>query len=46
VEGKPVDSVGKLLALLDDYRIGQKISLSVRRGEQAVDVVATLQAGI
>jgi S1-C subfamily serine protease len=45
VEGKPVDSVGKLSAVLDDYRIGQKVRLSVRRGETETDVAVQLQAG-
>ncbi|QJD29292.1 S1C family serine protease [Methylococcus geothermalis] len=45
VEGRPVDSVGKLLALLDDYRIGQTVRLSVRRGEKELEVAVQLQAG-
>jgi S1-C subfamily serine protease len=45
VEGKPVDSVGKLSALLDDHRIGETVRLTVRRGEQAIEVAVTLQAG-
>nr|WP_232470412.1 MULTISPECIES: trypsin-like peptidase domain-containing protein [Methylococcus] len=45
VEGRPVDSVGKLSALLDDYRIGQKVRLSVRRGDTEMDVAVELQAG-
>ncbi|XCV40846.1 trypsin-like peptidase domain-containing protein [Methylococcus sp. ANG] len=45
VEGRPVDSVGKLSALLDDYQIGQKVRLSVRRGETEMDVAVQLQAG-
>lgn len=45
IEGKPVESVGKLFALLDDYPIGGTIRLTVRRGEQQVTVPVTLQAG-
>lgn len=45
VEGKPVDSVGRLSALLDDYRIGQTVRLSIRRGDTTVDVAVQLQAG-
>jgi S1-C subfamily serine protease len=45
VEGKPVDSVGRLSALLDDYRIGQTVRLSLRRGDTTVDVAVQLQAG-
>lgn len=40
-----MDSVGKLLALLDDYRIGQTVRLSVRRGEKELEVAVQLQAG-
>ncbi|QXP87621.1 S1C family serine protease [Methylococcus capsulatus] len=45
VEGRPVDSVSKLSALLDDYQIGQKVRLSVRRGDTEMDIAVQLQAG-
>lgn len=45
VEGKAVDSVGKLLAVLDDYPIGGTVRLTVRRGETETQVVIKLQAG-
>ncbi|WP_334155087.1 S1C family serine protease [Tepidimonas sp.] len=46
VEGKPVTSVGALLARLDDFRVGDTVWLSVRRGEQSREVAVTLQPGV
>ena len=46
VEGKPVTSVGALLARLDDFRVGDTVRLSVRRGEQSREVTVTLQPGV
>ncbi len=45
IEGKPVESVGKLFALLDDYAIGSAVKLTLRRGQQEINVAVTLQAG-
>jgi S1-C subfamily serine protease len=45
VEGKAVDSVGKLLAVLDNYPIGGTVRLTVRRGETETQVAVKLQAG-
>ena len=45
IEGKPVDSVGKLFALLDDHPIGGTVRLTVRRGDKDIAVAVTLQAG-
>ena len=36
VEGKPVDSVGKLLASFDDYKVGSTIRISVLRGADKI----------
>jgi S1-C subfamily serine protease len=44
VERKPVDSVGKLLARLDDFRVGDTVRLTVLRGSARVEVPVTLQA--
>lgn len=45
IEGKPVDSVGKLVALLDDYRVGDKIKLAVMRQGKSREVQVMLQSG-
>ncbi len=46
VEGKPVDGPGRLLARLDDFRVGDTVRLSVRRGEQTREVTVALQPGV
>lgn len=45
VEGKVVASVPKLLVRLDDYKVGDTVRLTVRRGEETREVVVTLQPG-
>jgi len=45
VEGKAVASVPKLLARLDDFKVGETVRLTVQRGEQRRDVAITLQPG-
>ena len=45
VEGKPVESVGKLFARLDDYQIGTKIKLTVLREGKSIDLTVILQPG-
>jgi S1-C subfamily serine protease len=45
VEGKPVDSVGKLLARLDDHAVGDTVKLSVLREGKSIEVAVTLQPG-
>jgi len=45
INGDAVDSVGALLARLDDFRIGDAITLRVRRGDQEREVDVVLQAG-
>lgn len=45
VEGKPVTTVGGLLGRLDDFRVGDSVSLQVLRGQQKVDVPVVLMAG-
>lgn len=46
VEGKPIDSVGKLLAELDEYKVGDTIRLVVLRGRGRVEVSVALQPGV
>lgn len=45
VEGKAVDSVGKLIARLDDFRVGDKIRITVMRQGKSREVQVMLQAG-
>jgi S1-C subfamily serine protease len=45
VEGKPVESVGKLLARLDDFRIGDTVKVRVLREGKTSEVSVTLQPG-
>jgi S1-C subfamily serine protease len=46
VEGKPVDSVGKLLGRLDDFKVGEVVRLTLLRGGAKVDARVTLQPGV
>lgn len=45
VNGQPVNSVGKLLARLDEFKVGDTVKLGVLRREQRVEVAVTLQPG-
>ena len=45
VDGRSIDSVGRLLSRLDDYAVGDTIRLKVMRGNQEREVAVTLQAG-
>ena len=45
VQGKPVESVGKLTSRLDDFRVGDSVRLTVVRNGKAREVAVTLQAG-
>jgi S1-C subfamily serine protease len=45
IEGKPVDSVSKLVARLDDFREGDKIRLAVVRQGKSREVQVILQGG-
>jgi len=45
VEGRRVESVGKLLGLLDDYRVGDTVKLTVAREGREREVAVTLQPG-
>jgi S1-C subfamily serine protease len=45
VDGKKVDSVARLLAILDDYRVGSTVRLTVWRGGETVEIPVTLQSG-
>lgn len=45
VNGKTVDSVGKLFSHLDDHPVGATVKLSVQRDEKTIIVPVTLAAG-
>lgn len=45
IESKAVDSVGKLVALLDDFNVGNRVRLSVMRQGKIREVQVTLQSG-
>jgi len=45
IEGKPVDSVSKLAARLDDFRVGDRIRLTVKRQGKSREVQLILQSG-
>jgi S1-C subfamily serine protease len=45
IEGKPVDSVSKLAARLDDFRVGDRIRITVMRQGKSREVQVILQAG-
>jgi len=44
VDGRPVDSVGQFGAMLDDFKIGDRVRLTVLRGDKRIELAATLQA--
>lgn len=45
VEEKPVDSVGRLLSRLDDFKVGDTVRLTILRDGKRQTVSVTLQAG-
>ncbi len=45
VEGRRVDSVGRLLGRLDDFKVGDTVKLAVVRDGQEREVAVTLQPG-
>jgi S1-C subfamily serine protease len=45
INGKSVDSVARLIAILDDYKPGTRVRVSVWRDGKTVDLQATLQVG-
>lgn len=44
INGKPLDTVGKLLARLGDFKVGETVSLNVLREGKKIDVNVVLQA--
>ena len=45
IQGQAVESVGKLLARLDDFQVGQTVKVTVLRDGQRLEVPVTLQPG-
>ncbi len=45
IDGKPVDSVGKLQSRLDDYRVGDTVRVTVLRKGKPTELKVTLQPG-
>jgi len=45
VDGKPIDSVEKLLNRIDGYKVGDTITITVLRKGEKMDVPVTLQPG-
>ncbi len=45
IDGKPVTSVDKLMARLDEYRVGDTIKITILRDGQVTEVSVTLQPG-
>lgn len=45
IDGKSVDSVGKLLSHLDDYRVGDTVRVTVLRKGKSTELKVTLQPG-
>jgi S1-C subfamily serine protease len=45
IDGRPVDSVPRLLARLDDHEVGEAVRVTVLRDGRNVDVTVTLVGG-
>jgi S1-C subfamily serine protease len=45
IDGKPVDSVARLLNRLDEHKVGDAIKLTVLRDGKPTELTATLKAG-
>lgn len=46
VQAESVDSVSKLLARIDDFRVGDTVRLTVMRNEQTREIDVVLQPGV
>ncbi|MGQ9725360.1 MAG: S1C family serine protease [Tepidimonas sp.] len=46
IDGRPVQSVGQLLARLDDYRVGDEVRVTLRRGADTRETRIELQPGV
>ena len=43
IDGKPVESVSRYLSRLDDFDVGETVTLTVSRGQGQISVQATLE---
>jgi len=43
INGKPVDSVSRYLSRVDDFKVGETVTVAIKRGEQQLDLQVTLQ---
>ena len=43
INGKPVDNVGRYLSRIDDFKVGETVTITVKRGEEQKDIQITLQ---
>lgn len=45
VQGKPVDTVSKLMAIIDDFNVGDTVQLTIMRNKQPREIDVVLQPG-
>ena len=45
IDGRPVESVARLLARLDDHRVGDGVRLTILRDGRKVEEIVTLVGG-
>ena len=45
IDGRPVESVARLLARLDDHQVGDGVRLTILRDGRKVEVTVTLVGG-
>jgi S1-C subfamily serine protease len=45
IEGMPVESISKYYGLMDDFKIGEDITISIHRHGENLDVIVRVQGG-
>jgi len=43
INGKSVDNVGRYLSRIDDFKVGEMVTVTIKRGEEQKDIQITLQ---
>ncbi len=43
INGKPTDNIGRYLSRIDDFKVGETVTVAIKRGEQQLDIQVTLQ---